>query len=255
MMNKIQSLIIAIKQFKNWYIVVKVYFKKIKNEHVIIVTRNGLKIKIRTNSTDIMQLGTVWLTKDYSTPGFQIKDNDVVIDIGGHIGLFALFASLFCKVGKIYCIEPIKSNYEMLVENIFLNKIKNIIPLNFAVTKNDDGARIYLNVDDSAHSIFQQGNEYVNVKSISLKSFFDNYQIVKCDLMKIDCEGAEYEIIDSIPELYLSKINKIIIEYHDLEQKKEEYQKLLKKLESSSFNIKIKKDSENLGVIYASKQI
>ncbi|EPA05226.1 methyltransferase, FkbM family [Candidatus Nitrosarchaeum limnium BG20] len=228
-----------------------IYFKTIKKDQVILETRNKLKIKIRTHSTDIMQLGTVWFTNDYNMPGFEIRDNDIIVDVGAHIGLFALFASQFCKNGKIYCFEPIKENYEMLSDNTNLNEIKNIIPLNLAVSKENEHVRIYLDLDESAHSIFPQGNTFVDVKSTTVKRFFDEYKIENCDLVKIDCEGAEYEIIDSIPEEYFSRINKIIIEYHLIDKKLELYQNLLKKLENMSFKTKTRKISEDMGMIYA----
>ncbi|WP_238527548.1 FkbM family methyltransferase [Candidatus Nitrosarchaeum limnium] len=184
-------------------------------------------------------------------PGFEIRDNDIIVDVGAHIGLFALFASQFCKNGKIYCFEPIKENYEMLSDNTNLNEIKNIIPLNLAVSKENEHVRIYLDLDESAHSIFPQGNTFVDVKSTTVKRFFDEYKIENCDLVKIDCEGAEYEIIDSIPEEYFSRINKIIIEYHLIDKKLELYQNLLKKLENMSFKTKTRKISEDMGMIYA----
>ena len=112
------------KLFKNWYVYPLVYFKLTKKEHVIFETKTGLKIKIRVNSTDLMALTHVWMIQEYSNNDFDIHDNDVVIDVGAHIGLFALFASQFCKQGKIFCFEPIKENYELLVENISSNKIK-----------------------------------------------------------------------------------------------------------------------------------
>lgn len=250
-MNKIKVALQAIRKFRNWYVLISVYFKTIKKGNVILETRNELKIKIRTNSTDIMQLGTVWFTKDYSMPGFEIKDNDVVIDIGAHVGLFSLFASQFCKSGKIYCFEPIKENYEALLDNINLNKIKNIVPLNLAVSKENEHVKIYLNSDESAHSIFPSGDAFVEVKSTTIETFFDEHKIENCNLMKIDCEGAEYEIIDSIPDGYFSRINKMIIEYHLVDEKQELYQNLLKKLENNLFKIKTEKVSENIGMIYA----
>ena len=96
------------KLFKKWYVYPLVYFKLTKKEHVIFETKTGLKIKIRVNSTDLMALTHVWMIQEYSNNDFDIHDNDVVIDVGAHIGLFALFASQFCKQGKIFCFEPIK---------------------------------------------------------------------------------------------------------------------------------------------------
>ena len=49
-----------------------------------------------------MALTNVWLTQEYLDDDFYIEDDDIVLDIGGHIGLFALFASQFCKKGKIF---------------------------------------------------------------------------------------------------------------------------------------------------------
>ena len=80
--------------------------------------RSGIKIMLRVNSTDLMAFTHVWLLKEYERPGFEIKNNDIIIDIGGHIGLFALYSSQFCKSGKIYCFEPIKENFDMLKSNI-----------------------------------------------------------------------------------------------------------------------------------------
>ena len=253
-MNKIQLALKARKKFLNWQTLVSLYFKKIKDENVILETKDHIKIMIRTNSTDIMQLATVWLAEDYKIPEFDVNENDTIIDIGAHIGLFSLFVSDNCKNGKIYCYEPITENYNILMKNIELNKIKNIIPFNQAVSKENEKIKIYLNSDDSAHSIFSSGKDFVQVKSISIKSIFDNNKINNCNLLKLDCEGAEYEIIDSIPEEYFLRINKLIIEYHLASKKPILYDKLLKKLQDLSFTIKIEKITEDMGMIYALNQ-
>ena len=253
-MNKIQLALKAREKFTNWRILVNLYFKKIKEEYVILETKNNIKIKIRTDSTDIMQLATVWLAEDYKITDFSINDNDIIIDIGAHIGLFSLFASQYCKNGKIYCFEPIKENYDILTENIDLNKIKNLIPFNYAVSKESNHKKIYLNSDDSAHSIFPSGENFIEVKSTTIKSIFDENQINNCNILKLDCEGAEYEIIDSIPKEYFFRINKIIIEYHLASKKPELYENLLKKLEDLSFKIKIEKITDDMGMIYALNQ-
>ena len=100
---------------KNWYLYPLVYFNLIKKSHVIFETKSGLKLKIRTGTTDLMVLTNVWLIQEYLHEEFDIKNNHVVLDIGAHIGLFALFASQFCKKGKIFCFEPIKENYDCLL--------------------------------------------------------------------------------------------------------------------------------------------
>ena len=118
-------------------------------------------MKIRTNSTDLMQLTTIWVVKEYEHPGFDIKENDIIIDIGGHIGLFTLFCKQFTKTGKIFSFEPIKENYEIFSENIKMNGIQNIISHNVAVTKTEGEIPIYLSNDESGHSVFEKDTKTV----------------------------------------------------------------------------------------------
>ena len=69
--------------------------------------------------------------------------------------------------------------------------------------------------------------------------------------MKLDCEGSEYQIIESIPKEYFLKIDKMIIEYHLANKNPKLYKKLIQNLKDNSFEIKIEKISEGMGMIYA----
>ena len=96
--------------FKNWYVYPTIYYKLTSKKFSILETKSGIKIKLRTNSTDLMALTHVWLIGEYKRKNFEINPDDVVIDVGGHIGLFSLYASQFCKSGKIFTFEPVKEN-------------------------------------------------------------------------------------------------------------------------------------------------
>jgi FkbM family methyltransferase len=253
LLEKIGILFKAMRAIRNWNDYVSLYFGKIKSEHVILETRNGIKIRLRVNSTDLMAFTHVWLLKEYERPGFEIKDNDTIIDIGGHIGLFALYSSQFCKSGKIYCFEPIKENFDMLKSNIELNHISNIIPTNTAVSKDDGMVTIYLNEDEAGHSMYVTGTKSVQAKSISLQTIFDSNNIDSCDFLKLDCEGEEYAIMDSLPSTYYEKIKKMCIEYHFVDTKPQLLEKLIKKLETFSYDIKTRMILSDIGFLYAKK--
>ena len=253
-LTKLKIFLKSTKLFKNWYVYPLVYFKLTKKQHVIFETKTGLNIKIRVNSTDLMALTHVWMIQEYSNSGFDINDSDIVIDIGAHIGLFALFASQFCKQGKIYCFEPIKENYELLVENINSNKIKNIIPFNFAVSKESDSVKIFLNDDYSGHSMFLETNNFVIVKSKSLLDIFSENNIQECDFLKLDCEGAEYDIINSLPSDFLNKIKKSVIEYHLADTDPQLLEQLIKKLRKCSFIVNTRPLFSDIGFLFANKK-
>ena len=251
--SKLQIFLKSRKIFKNWYIYPSIYYKIINKTHPIFETKTGLKIKIRKDSTDLMALTHVWLIEEYKTQNFQIKNNDVIIDVGAHIGLFSLYASQFCKTGSIYSFEPVKENYDLFLENIQMNSLKQIKPFNLAVSSSNSDITLYLNEDESGHSMFSESLKSITAKSTSLQKFFDDNHIQNCNFLKLDCEGTEYEILETLPISYFKKIEKIVIEYHMADTHPELLSKLKKLLISQNYNIEIKKLFSDIGFLYASK--
>ena len=251
--SKVRILVRSWKILKNWYLYPLFYFKLTIKDYVIFETRSGLKIKIRVNSTDLMALTHVWMIQEYSDDDFPISNDDVIIDVGAHIGLFALFASQFCKNGKIFCYEPIKENYKILIENIEMNQIQNIFPNNLAVTKETSRVKIFLNDDQSGHSMFIQNKNFVEVDSKSLSDIFIDNGIKECDFLKLDCEGAEYEIVESISSDLFTKINKTAIEYHMVDTKPELLKQLINKLKQFSFSVHTRPLFVDIGFLFAKK--
>ena len=249
--EKIAVLLGSYKKFKNWYLYPLIYLNIIKRDFVILKTNSGLKMKIRVKSTDLMQLTTIWLTREYEAPGFEIKENDTIIDVGGHIGLFMLYCEQFCRKGKIYCFEPALDNYRIFSDNVKLNNLENIHSFNMAVSKHGGNIPLYLNDDASGHSIFLKNSNSTQVESVTLQKVFELNNIKKCNLLKLDCEGSEYEIINSLPDSYFSMIDKMIIEYHFAEKYPKLLTELTKKLELMSFSVNVKKSGDDMGLIFA----
>ena len=82
---------------------------------------------------------------------------------------------------------------------------------------------------------------------------FDDNIIKKCNLLKLDCEGAEYEIIDKLPSTYFKMIEKIIIEYHMADSHPELLKKLKERLELENFKLETKELFTDIGFLYAIK--
>jgi len=241
------------KIFKNWYIYPKVYYKLISDKFPIFETNTGLKIKIRKHSTDLMALTHVWLIEEYKSKNFEIKDTDVIIDVGGHIGLFSLYASQFCKNGLIYSFEPVPENYNLLIDNIQSNDLNQIKSFNLAVSNSNSNVKLYLNDDEAGHSMFSKSSKTITVDSISLQQIFDDNNIENCNFLKLDCEGTEYEILQNLPLSYFNKIEKIVIEYHMADSHPELLENLKKLLISQNYFLKTKKLFSDIGFLYASK--
>jgi FkbM family methyltransferase len=129
---------------------------------------------------------------DYTPPGFVIGESDIVVDIGGNIGTFALFASRCARKGNVFTIEPNSENFERL------NQIDNIVPLRAASTGNKGKVKLFSATEGGYHSLLEDRmhdpEQYEVVDSVSLKDIFDQYRIERCNFLKVDCEGAEYEV-------------------------------------------------------------
>jgi len=251
--SKLQVFLNSRKIFKNWYVYPKVYYKLINDKFVIFETKTDLKIKIRVRSTDLMALTNVWMINEYEIEDFEINANDTVIDIGAHIGLFSLLVSQLCKTGKILSFEPISENFDLLVSNLKLNHVNNVLPFNLAVSKNLGRLELFLNNDQSAHSIFSKNLKSISVESTSLQKIFDENKISSCKLLKLDCEGAEYEIIDSLPPECFDKIQNMAIEYHLADTKPELVKNLIAKIKNAGFKIKTRPHYNDMGFLIARK--
>ena len=239
--------------FENWIMYPLSYYNFIHDDFIIFKTRSKKIIKLRKQSTDLMALTHVWLIEEYKKENFEIKPNDVVIDVGAHIGLFTIYASQFCTNGKIYSFEPIVDNYELLLENIKLNNLDNVKSFNQAISNSNESIQLFLNDDESGHSMFSQSSKSIIIDSISLQKFFDENQIKHCNFLKLDCEGAEYEIIKNLPFEYFQKIDKLVIEYHMADLHPELLIELKETLSQQNFEIETKKLFSDIGFLYAKK--
>lgn len=237
--------------FKNWTLLPLSYYNLIQKNFLIFKTKTNKIIKIRKNSTDLMALTHVWLIEEYKQQNFEIKSSDVVIDVGAHIGLFTIYASQFCNKGQIFSFEPVKENYDLLMENIKENSLNQVKSFNLAVSNSNDLIKMYLNSDESGHSMFSTSSKNIQVKSISLEKIFEENNIHHCDFLKLDCEGAEYEIIKNLPQKYFEKIDKMIIEYHMADSHPELLAELKTNLLNHNFQIETKSLFDDIGFLYA----
>ncbi len=253
MTSKLLTLFKLIKTIKNYSLYLKDYLGKIKNKSVFYKLRNGLIYKLRGGSTDRFIINEVWLHKSYTPKGFEIKQNDVVVDIGAHAGIFTILASYYAKNGKVYAFEPFKENYNLLLENINLNKAKNIQAFNQAVSDSSGKLKFYVSTSKNKgqNSIYKLGEtqKETSVDKISFKELLK--KIPKIDFLKIDCEGAEYKILFSLSKIELEKIKKISMEFHNYGKYTGE--DLAKFLHKNNFKIKLVKDGKMFGRIYAMK--
>lgn len=211
--KKVLKIIRALFVFKNPFPLIYHYFNLTSPPEKRIQLRNGSEVILSGHGLDIVVLFQVFCERVYPTDGAT-----VVLDLGANIGLFSLYAA-FGGAEKIYAFEPNREAYRCMLENIRRNHLQKVIAAyNYAVTsKSNEVVTIPKAASPQNHIAYGDFNndEYESVNTISLNDIVSKESISCVDLLKMDCEGSEYDIIAGMSESTFSKINRIILEYHD----------------------------------------
>ena len=158
------------------------------------------------------------LADDYKLRRIDFRAGDVIVDIGANIGIVGLYLAKKHPGIRIIAIEPVATTFRHLRENIGLNEVSNITALNCAVTKDGRDLTMIVNPGHSGGStghlrnLKQPGHYNLTVPSRTLDSIFDEYVPDRCQLLKVDCEGAEYEILNGAR--CLQRVDHLGIEIH-----------------------------------------
>ncbi len=137
----------------------------------------------------------------------KIKKEEVVIDLGANIGYYTLlFAKIVGNKGKVFAFEPDPDNFKFLKKNVDKNNFMNVQLEQKAVSNTNGTTKLFLNEGNKgAHRIYHSelaGNEYKEVKVITLDSFFKKMKVdQKIDFIKMDIEGSEFEALKGMKNL------------------------------------------------------
>jgi FkbM family methyltransferase len=165
----------------------------------------------------------------------------LIIDCGGYIGISALFFKLNYPQSKVVVFEPDSENFDLAKENIDSWGFENIELHKKAVWINSEDLEFYESnsMASSVHAINTGGNK-VKVSAIRLKDFLDQ----KVDFLKIDIEGAEYEVLLDIKSRLLN-VEKMFVEYHGYYHEMNKLNTILNILTEENFKWYIK-EAENV---------
>lgn len=183
---------------------------------VSIRWKNGINMKYRGDSVDRGVIKDIYERNCYGLP--EDMTGKVVIDVGAHIGAFSILAG--SRGARVFAYEPERENHELLVDNIRINNMPDrIIPF-FNAVGNPGPRSLFLNPKSTdghtLHDVFKKhGNmtEFQRVMVLDLKTIIKDAG-GKCDFLKLDCEGAEVEILEDVFLGLYGDINNMIVEYH-----------------------------------------
>jgi FkbM family methyltransferase len=183
----------------------------------------------------------IFVDNCYDYPPLSTQE-PLIIDVGANTGLFAIRMKQLYPRAHVFCYEPFPSNYDQLKQNLEQSQFDSCYLFEKGVGGTARKEKLFIHHRNiGGHSIYKDqssGGEYVEIELIDITEVLRNIDRRSCNLLKLDCEGAEYEIIKSIDKNTARHIEYIVFEptptIYDIKE-------LLKHLEDIGYHVEMHK--------------
>lgn len=173
-----------------------------RGKPVLVTTRSGLRFYV-ANLMDVWLMKEVVLDRQYDERR-AIRPGDTVVDIGASIGDFSVLAAR--SAGRVIAYELDAGRIRLARKNLQINGITNV----------------------TLH----------HAAAPSLDTIFAEHGIERCDFLKVDCEGCEYEVLGGGADGALARVQYIAMEAHlETPERARQYGLLRKRLAESGFEV------------------
>lgn len=140
-----------------------------------------------------------------------------VVEIGAHKGYFTVLAGSVAE--RVLVFEPDPTNYSYLVRNVALNSQTNVTALHQAVSATAGTRQLAIGHTDARNTFFPStfsGNKRrVQVECTTLPQALRDHGVDRIDVLKLDCEGSEYDVLLNCDAETMSKVRVITLEMHE----------------------------------------
>jgi FkbM family methyltransferase len=142
----------------------------------------------------------------------KVPRGGVFVDVGAHVGKYAIpMAKLVGPGGLVIAVEPHPDNYKQLVENVKLNRVKNVVALNIAAWSEESEMKLFIGDAHGHHSlVYDFGRGFVLVRAKPLDDVLKELGVGRVDCIKVDVEGAEFEVLKGMRRT-LEKFKPIVV--------------------------------------------
>jgi FkbM family methyltransferase len=220
----------------------RLYNLRKKNRFQNLCKSAKLSLDYNLNKSALRVLEEVFLERSYADY-FPFYEQVNIVDIGAHYGYFSIFAARNTNpASRIISFEPDAVNFQKMQSNLASCQVGNVEPIHKAVSSRTGRATLYQGASMN-HSILEDYSMLLpsagqtKVHTIDLPTLMAEYQMSYIDFLKVDCEGAEYDIFLNASNETLGKIKVISMEFHDMKNEKFTGNRLVKRLEQTGFSV------------------
>jgi FkbM family methyltransferase len=213
LIRKARSTVGIVRTIENWWVALLDH-AGLSSGHYTCKLKNGLDFQVRAGTDDSRVLFEIYVQKCYGAA--VVKPGATVVDIGANIGCFSILAAQ--KASRVIACEPHPDNLEILRKNVAIDRTANVEIIPCAISSVSGKSALFLPDDDTFVGRYslqnERGTRSIEVTCLTLEDLFRQAHLTLIDLIKIDCEGSEYEILYGITGRTLSQIQQIIMECH-----------------------------------------
>lgn len=219
--------------------------------------RNGARLVIG-RAIDHVPIIEIFLNEEYGT----IPDDSIVLDLGANIGVFAIYATTSARNVQVYAYEPWPAFGALLRENVRLNQKMDAIRCFDEAVAGESGHRslqlaetgsFFPTLIDSAPALAERNQ--IAAPCTTLARIMHAHDLSQIDLVKMDCEGAEYEILYATPASHLKRIRELRMEYHNLDSPEHHLDALERFLAGHGFAVsQRRRNSQTNGTLWLKRE-
>jgi FkbM family methyltransferase len=180
--------------------------------------RSGEKLQIRADEFFIFV--EVFVTRDYSHPHVDLRSCTSIVDVGANVGMASIWFARECPNARVFAVEPAPRPLERLRRNVAANRLEERVTIIPAAISVQSGTGFVETIGSSALGRFTSttgaasaGVELAEVQATTLADVLEPAG-GRADLMKLDCEGGEYAVLDESNHSVLQQVRSVVGEYH-----------------------------------------
>lgn len=188
-------------------------------------------------------------------PEYRPLATDIILDVGAHIGTFAVLAAAQAPQGKVYAVEACKDTFNYLRINVALNGLTNVQTSHLALSDREGKTTLHYDDGNWGHSIVKKLSRHGEIVTTdTLANFMHQNGIEKCDFAKFNCEGAEFPILLASSPETIARFKMMLVLYHCDLATGHSYQELLRHFDVSGFDTTLRNQSDQRGWIIATRR-
>jgi len=200
---------------------------------------------------DVSVMREIFKLREYRVVEEIIKSaSEPILDAGAHAGFFCLYCRALNPKVKIIALEPEENNLKLLEKHLKENRTKGVQVVAGALASETGDRELTISDDSHNHYLSSESESGVLVRAFSLSDLGRTQKVQRFALIKMDIEGAEFEVFNNLKSEDYHLFKSVILEYHN--SRSNDYKEIEIKLRENGFGVQIfpSKFDKTMGFIF-----